>query len=510
MRRDATTPDRPAIRGSIPLIAAADRAVTTTTTRSEETLEVRWRDAHDECARRRDVDGESESDDAWDAWKHGRGMFKDDDGAARGIGRLETTGETDYSRRLSSPMLPTWAEANANYANDWRRRGRLDTFRMKRSTSALNGEEHSSGKHMCALERWMKRSTSALNGEGHSSGKHMCALERLRLPTREEKAPCGRGIANLGNSCYVSAALQMLRSMRCFVNDIATLSDENALADKPLLRALDEHFSCVENRSAAGVKQQMAKVRDEYGDYEQQDATEFMLMMLETIEGEIGEEGAARCPSRRNFKFECAHEIRCANAACSQSSRIEENLYALTVEVMPEDNNVSLDELIMRYFERETIEKRCETCGHRWASSSRRCDTLPNILLVHIKRFTTEIEDKQVKLKKLRANIRLPGSIKNVGSDADVQSPVTPNIDGKLIARCKSASLLSVVSHIGSDFESGHYIAHVKESPLRWVTYDDERVTPCIERPSGNDVSFYMSSPQVFERECVIIAYRKD
>lgn len=486
MRRDATTPDRPAIRGSIPLIAAADRAMTTTTTRSEETLEVQWCDEHDECARRRGVDGESESDDAWDAWKHGRGMFDDDNSAARGMRRLETTGETDYSRRLSSPMLPTWAEANANYANDWRRRGRLDTVRMKRSTSALNGE-------------------------GHSSGKHMCALERLRLPMRAEKAPCGRGIANLGNSCYISAALQMLRSMKCFVNDIATLSDENALADKPLLRALDEHFSCVENRSAAGVKREMAKVRDEYGDtYEQNDAMEFMLMMLETIEGEIGEEGAARCPSRRNFKFECAHEIRCANAACSQSSRIEENLYALTVDVMPEDDNVSLDELIMRYFERETIEKRCETCGHRWASSSRRCDTLPNILLVHIKRFTTEIEDNQVKLKKLRANIKLPGSIKDVGSDADVQSPVTPNIDGELIARRKSASLLSVVSHIGSDFESGHYIAHVKESPSRWVTYDDERVTPCIERPSGNDASFYMSSPQVFERECVIIAYRKD
>lgn len=486
MRRDATTPDRPAIRGSIPLIAAADRAMTTTTTRSEETLEVQWCDEHDECARRRGVDGESESDDAWDAWKHGRGMFDDDNSAARGMGRLETTGETDYSRRLSSPMLPTWAEANANYANDWRRRGRLDTVRMKRSTSALNGE-------------------------GHSSGKHMCALERLRLPMRAEKAPCGRGIANLGNSCYMSAALQMLRSMKCFVNDIATLSDENALADKPLLRALDEHFSCVENRSAAGVKREMAKVRDEYGDtYEQNDAMEFMLMMLETIEGEIGEEGAARCPSRRNFKFECAHEIRCANAACSQSSRIEENLYALTVDVMPEDDNVSLDELIMRYFERETIEKRCETCGHRWASSSRRCDALPNILLVHIKRFTTEIEDNQVKLKKLRANIKLPGSIKDVGSDADVQSPVTPNIDGELIARRKSASLLSVVSHIGSDFESGHYIAHVKESPSRWVTYDDERVTPCIERPSGNDASFYMSSPQVFERECVIIAYRKD
>ena len=493
MRRAATTPDRPAIRGSIPLIAA-DRA---TTTRSEETLEVRWCDEHDECARRRGVDGESESDDVMEAWKHGRGMFEDDDGAARGMGRLETTGETDYSRRLSSPMLPTWAEANANYANyaeananyatyanDWRRRGRVDTVRMKRSTSALNGE-------------------------GHSSGKHMCALERLRLPTREEKAPCGRGIANLGNSCYISAALQMLRSMQCFVNDIATLSDENALADKPLLRALDEHFSCVENRSAAGVKREMAKVSDEYSDYEQQDAMEFMLMMLETIESEIGEEGAARCPSRRNFKFECAHEIRCANAACSQSSRVPENLYSLTVDVMPEDDNVSLDELIMRYFERETIEKQCEACGHRWASSSRRCDALPNILLVHIKRFTTEIEDNQVKLKKLRANVRLPGSIKDVGSDADVQSPVTPNIDGELIARRKSASLLSVVSHIGGDFESGHYIAHVKENPLRWVTYDDERVTPCIERPSGND-SFYMSSPQVFEREAVIIAYRKD
>ena len=231
MRRAATTPDRPAIRGSIPLIAA-DRAATM---RSEETLEVRWCDEHDDCARRRGVDGESESDDVMEAWKHGWGMFDDDDGAARGMGRLETTGETDYSRRLSSPMLPTWAEANANYGNDWRRRGRLDTVRMKRSTSALNGE-------------------------GHSSGKHMCALERLRLPTREEKVPCGRGIANLGNSCYVSAALQMFRSMKCFVNDIATLSDENALADKPLLRALDEHFSCVENRSAAGVKREMAKV----------------------------------------------------------------------------------------------------------------------------------------------------------------------------------------------------------------------------------------------------------
>jgi len=486
-RRGATTPNPPAGRGPIPLVAA-DRATTPAAmmpTRSDENARVEWLRAREDAAvgAKRDVDGESESDDAWDAWTHVEGRFGDDAGAASAIEGRGTTGETDDSRRFAS-SVPTWDSANAAE----RRRGRVDAIRMKRSMR------------------------TTLNGDGHSSGKHFCALERMRLPTRNERttAPSSRGIANLGNSCYVSATLQMLRSMKCFVNDIATLSDENALTDKPLLRALDEHFSCVDNRSAVGVKREMAKVRDEYGDYEQQDAMEFMLMMLETIEGEIGEEGAARCPSRRNFRFECAHEMCCANAACSQSSQIQENLNALTVDVMPEDENVSLDKLMMRYFERETIEKQCEACGHRWASSSRRCNALPNVFLVHVKRFSTEIQDNQVKLKKLRANIRLPGSLRDVGFDADVQSPVTPNIDGALITRRKSASLLSVVSHIGGDFESGHYIAHVKESPLRWVTYDDERVTPCIERPSGKDSAFYMSSPQIFERECVIIAYRKD
>lgn len=198
-----------------------------------------------------------------------------------------------------------------------------------------------------------------------SEGKHMSAWERetarseRRRPARETG-----GIENLGNSCYIAASLQLLRSMRGFVESVHEVSgDEDG---KPLLAALGEFFrSDASELSASGVKREMGRVRDEYGEFDQHDAMEFMTQMLDTIEREMGDD-AAHCPSRQNFAWRIEHALSCVS--CGERSVMDESMYMLTLQLII-DENESVDALLDRYFIPEKLERKC-SCGCLFAIST--------------------------------------------------------------------------------------------------------------------------------------------
>ena len=360
-----------------------------------------------------------------------------------------------------------------------------------------------------------------------SEGKHMSAWERetarseRRRPARETG-----GIENLGNSCYIAASLQLLRSMRGFVESVHEVSgDEDG---KPLLAALGEFFrSDASELSASGVKREMGRVRDEYGEFDQHDAMEFMTQMLDTIEREMGDD-AAHCPSRQNFAWRIEHALSCVS--CGERSVMDESMYMLTLQLII-DENESVDALLDRYFIPEKLERKC-SCGCLFAISTRQIVSEPKFLLLHLKRFNAVIARGVLRLQKLTASIRLPSKMslmhagsaaaeivvpKSSGDDSDLEhvnnasksSPDTPGVkrhNTRSVAATRPFDLLAVISHHGNTVELGHFVAHIRERKSKaWKTYDDERVTSYVARDE-----LIFNSLQEFERECYVVAYERD
>ena len=223
--------------------------------------------------------------------------------------------------------------------------------------------------------------------------------------------------------------------------------------------------------SAAGVKLAMSHVRNEFGEYDQHDAMEFLTVLLETIENEIARRPA--CPSRKNFLWRIDHELKCA--ACGKANTIQETMYALTLQIEP-DERESVETLLERFFATESVHRKCddEACRHETSQSSRRIVSQPKILLLHLKRFSATYERGEMHLHKLSASIRLPRSV-SLRLFADESGP---------IARRRNASrglALSVVDRRHTD--ERHVRTSLRHLALRKLDSDGSLRVPSTRRP---------------------------
>ena len=332
------------------------------------------------------------------------------------------------------------------------------------------------------------------------------------------------GVANLGNTCYVAASLQLLRSMPTFAADVRSATARVEDSDsRPTLYALREFFDSTgdDPPSVSMIKRLIAVWYPEFEGFEQHDAMEFITALLARIECEMGAENADACPSRLNFSWRSEHRLSCE--ACGDVSTHDEEQCALSLALrVPDEHNVNINELVERYFTQEKgLSRRCERdgCGGETCTSARSLKTLPRVLLVHLKRFTTEFARNDViRVGKIRTSVRVPATLtfddyfgSRSDSDDDHRTPTT--------AAATRARLRGVVSHLGSAVSSGHFIAHVRDSELdhsQWSMFDDERVSSYVAQneamyPPQNSKTPPSASTrsQPFERECYLVAYER-
>jgi len=379
------------------------------------------------------------------------------------------------------------------------------------SSSSTRRDDRTTFERKRRLEDW--RHAAPMTG-AFGDGENFARWERASADRyrslRSARVGSMGGIPNLGNSCYISSTLQLLKSMKTFVEDVGAVDQS---LEKPLLSALRDFFeSDVDELSAAGVKFAMSRVRDDFGEYDQHDAMEFLTVLLETIENEIGD-CAAACPSRKNFLWRIDHELKCAK--CGKANTIQETMYALTLQIEP-DERESVETLLERFFTTEALQRKCDECHHDVSQSSRRIVSQPRVLLLHLKRFSATYERGEMHLHKLSASIRLPRSVslRLFADESDDQSPPgvkTPHADSPSSSLGATTTddvytLLSVIAHFGNSIQTGHYVCHRREDQSSsWRTFDDERVTPYVAR--NDDDESALISAQEFERECYVVAY---
>ncbi|XP_055312687.1 ubiquitin carboxyl-terminal hydrolase 46 [Sitodiplosis mosellana] len=338
------------------------------------------------------------------------------------------------------------------------------------------------------------------------------------------------GLVNFGNTCYSNSVLQALYFCKPFREKVLEYKAKNKRTKETLLSCLaDLFYSIATQKKKVGSiapKKFIARLRkekEEFDNYMQQDAHEFLNFLInhinEIILAERGQKNANASSSssssssshfasvRANFSgggatasgsgtgggaagstsngtsSECngsangqpqeptwVHEIfqgtltsetRCLN--CETVSSKDEHFFDLQVDV---DQNTSITHCLRCFSNTETLcsdnKFKCDNCcNYQEAQKRMRVKKLPMILSLHLKRFKyMEQYNRHIKVSH-RVVFPLELRLFNTSDDA-----VNPD---------RLYDLMAVVIHCGSGPNRGHYISIVKSHGF-WLLFDDDMV----------------------------------
>jgi ubiquitin carboxyl-terminal hydrolase 12/46 len=220
---------------------------------------------------------------------------------------------------------------------------------------------------------------------------------------------------NFGNTCYSNSVLQALYFCRPFREKILEYKAKNKRTKETLLSCLaDLFFSIATQKKKVGSiapKKFIARLRkekEEFDNYMQQDAHEFLNFLINHINeiilaernqggGKVKNNGCLNNSNNDiNAEPTWVHEIfqgiltsetRCLN--CETVSSKDENFFDLQVDV---DQNTSITHCLRCFSNTETLcsdnKFKCDNCcSYQEAQKRMRVKKLPMILALHLKRF---------------------------------------------------------------------------------------------------------------------------
>mmetsp|Transcript_26131 Transcript_26131/g.62160 ORF Transcript_26131/g.62160 Transcript_26131/m.62160 type:complete len:352 (-) Transcript_26131:103-1158(-) len=295
------------------------------------------------------------------------------------------------------------------------------------------------------------------------------------------------GLENFGNTCYCNSVLQALYFCRPFREKViqynSTITKDG---DEHLLVCLSELFSQINSqRKKTGVIapkrfiQRLKKDNELFRGFMHQDAHEFLNFLLNNL-AEILEkeargqrqangnavEGRARTWVHEIFHGKLVNETRCM--MCETVTSREEDFLDLSLDI---EQNSSLTSCFRNFSSTETLGQEdkffCDSCCClQEAEKCMKIKQLPNVLLLHLKRF--KYIEQLGRYKKLSYRVVFPMELK-LFNTTDC---------------CEGADsvyrLFAVVVHVGNGPNHGHYVSLVK-SFSNWLFFDDEHVEPVTE-----------------------------
>jgi len=447
----------------------------------------------------------------------------------------------------------------------------ISRTRLKSPTSRLDFDGHCKlasasklGKlNFATVARGSPSTADSVLGSKGSAGPFAPADGEKKQHSPKPSVPTVPGIQNLGNTCYLSASLQALFSLPHFVHDLyktyelqSTCSAEKEL---PLTKALlevalaigvlrEEDAPLISPEAAqsdrsgrragdpVALKRRMDVLTDKFAGYEQRDAHEFLLDLVDFLHDElaapstlaetgpaeggtqgvggqcpptdenmnpneaaaeekVGEKKEARgdgsaaaadergaLPTDEHFRLNVRVRLKCDSCGYSRSK--DEMYRHLSVDV-GEDSELdkcTVQRSLARFFQPERRELKCEKCGSgRTATQTMEITSRPKALLLHFKRFIVTQEPK----------INTSVGEKSDGKEGEAAPP--PRMEmvlRKNKVKIPLEELLSINPYVGEEGEGppGEYhlrgvVHHVGS------TASSGHYTTCARRPLPRDRS---------------------
>ena len=260
-----------------------------------------------------------------------------------------------------------------------------------------------------------------------------------------------KGFTNIGNTCYLNSGLQMLIQNKELCALILKYSSNSPTLQK-IGEFIMEYYTPDNNPIVpVEIKKIVEEKQDIFVGYGQQDSTEFIIFLLDTIDEEIKKIDPTSKGIEPIFGINFNVKIKCKLRTCLQVYNRTETSNFLLLDINSKCE--SLDDAYRIYKGSDKLESDnkyfCEKCNDKRIASKRsEIGEWPQYLFVWLKRFSQEG-------RRITKNIQ----------------PINIDIEWR-----HGNSLQGAVIHSGS-LNGGHYVYVGKQDNNKWYLFNDSSVS---------------------------------
>jgi len=270
-----------------------------------------------------------------------------------------------------------------------------------------------------------------------------------------------KGIINIGNSCYLNSAIQLLFNSSDFINMLNTSNDsKKQICATTKIRDNIKEYNNKTNTSfnPREIKSIIDKRTNQFNGSSQQDSTEFIIFLFDIIDKDMHEK------LYNYFGIETTINIKCKLTCCLHETVRIENELLLYLPIT--------DDLSKSYREYKSVEKltndyKCDKCSTK-IISRRKIETSkwPNNLLIVLRRFNNMMIKNNTNINipfDWRHNYKLSGGIVHIGNFNGghyIYYGYNTVINKWFIANDNNISIVNDVNHFIKNIISQSYILY--------------------------------------------------
>ncbi|CAF1298009.1 unnamed protein product [Adineta ricciae] len=355
---------------------------------------------------------------------------------------------------------------------------------------------------ICCEKKTIEHTTERKQNDGKatfSSLKSTSSEGIFFQPTEVQRGYCG--LQNIGNTCYMSSALQCLSNVPDLTeyilkNGLASIINTTndfgtqgklAMAYNDLIKEMWSGKNKVTQGNI--VKRYVSELSPRFAGYSQQDSHEFLNVLLGILHEDLKEESET-IDYEKSLIADIFHGKLRSTVTCTCGEPVvtfdSTSFLALPIPDIPtkcplqnypsnsKKRTATLIDCLNAFFKTEKLSENgqwfCNKC-ERLMNAERQLDlwTPPKVLILQLKRFTYDISDNT----KIQTLVEFP-----VNTPLDLRSFISdPNYKDNTLY-----DLVAISSHTGS-LTGGHYTAYARNFlTKKWVHFDDAAITEADEK----------------------------